>query len=101
MKKNILKIIFLSLFIITCQTFVSHAKASAATWCGVLAYAPTGNCLDGQDYTALTSLHQSDSSDTLKSKFITKMHGFEAGQSFQRIGAAYIEDGLGGANWEI
>ncbi len=98
-RRILIKISLFSLFIVLGFLLAPQAKASAATWCGVLAYAPTGNCTDGQDYTALTGL--SGSSDQLKSQFINKMHGFEQGQHFQRVGAQYIEDRMfGGSGWE-
>lgn len=79
--------------------FGGQARATAASLCGVLAYAPTGNCTQGQDYTALTGLN--GTSDQMKNQFINKMNGFLNGQKHQKVGANYtIDQVLGGPGWE-
>lgn len=77
--------------------FVRNESAAAASMCGVLAAAKqdTGNnhdCLTyGQNYTALTSLSESESSSELQIDFINKMNNFLTnGQHLQKIGARYI-----------
>ncbi len=90
-------------------TWGAQAKASALM-CGVLAPAinvssppKDTDCLNGQSYTALTSLSSGSSSNTLKNQFITKMTSFESGQNLQQVGAAFIEDriaGVSGMFWQ-
>jgi hypothetical protein len=101
-----MKVLVVSLFALFGLFFLlntGHA-AAAAPWCGVLAYAPDGNCQDGQNYTALTDLNaDAGNSNKIKADFISDIQNYQNnGQGFEKIGAKYIEDGIeasGCGNW--
>ena len=101
MKKTLLLFSFFALFM-TGFLVVGAQHAAAATWCAVMAN-PTSpnsttsaNCLNGQSYTALSGLDAS-SSATLKSSFKSYINTKSAsGYGFQKIGAAFIKNGLDG-----
>ncbi len=92
LKNATIFLILVFAFLGVLSVFQQH-KAYAASWCAVLARAYTSNCLAGQDYTnsALMNMNTSDSSDTLKAKFLDRMSYYlTSGQDFQRAGAKYI-----------
>lgn len=103
MRKSLIKMTLLSVFIVAGFLFASQAKAAAATLCGVLAPAPSGNCENGQDYTTCTvvtgtypNCGSGATSDQLKNQLINHINSFAGGSYFQQRGAMYIEDTIGG-----
>jgi len=113
MLKNILKVIILSLVILPALVVItSHSKASAASYCSVLAKATTpNNCAAGQDLTSCTIMQNTNDTTyfgawpkcgngatqvELKQTFIDNMTTYiNSGQYFQKTGANWILSGLG------
>lgn len=103
MKKLLLSISVFALFSTAFFAFGTQ-HAAAATWCGVMANPtrPNGttsaNCINGQNYTALNGLGSpGTSSATLKTNFRNYINSkSSSGYGFQKIGAAFIKNGLDG-----
>ncbi|MEO8105389.1 MAG: hypothetical protein ABI602_03580 [Candidatus Saccharibacteria bacterium] len=103
MKRTVLLFSFFALFM-TGFLVVGTQHAIAATWCAVMANptSPNGttsaNCINGQNYTALNGLGgPGTASATLKTNFRNYINSKSAsGYGFQKIGAAFIKNGLDG-----
>lgn len=103
MKKLLLSCSLFALFM-TAFLAVGTPHAAAESWCGVMANptSPNGttsaNCINGQNYTALNGLGgPGTSSATLKTNFRNYINSKSAsGYGFQKIGAAFIKNGLDG-----
>jgi hypothetical protein len=113
MKTNtLIKLLVFVSFITLGFMLTSSAKAAAYSLCGVLAppvqtSTPPSNsdCLTyGQDYSTQTiedgvNLSTATSAQ-LESAFITNLDGYYNDGGFQEVGAQYIEQQLGGAEWQ-